>query len=113
MGGARVVLVTHPARGAQAFARRLVERRLAACVNLVPLASVYRWHGEVERAREVLLVVKTVAARLAALERHVREEHPYDCPEFVVLAPHHVAAPYLRWLVEETRPLRTARTSSR
>jgi periplasmic divalent cation tolerance protein len=101
---ARVVLVTHPPRGARAFARRLVERRLAACVNLVPLASVYRWHGQVEGAREVLLVTKTTAARVPALERWVRAEHPYECPEFVVLAAQHVAPAYARWLAAETRP---------
>ena len=103
MAAARIVLVTHPPRGARTFARLLVERRLAACVHLVPLSSVYRWHGRVESAREVLLVVKTTPARLAPLERCVRAEHPYECPEFVVLSPSHVSAGYLRWLGEETR----------
>lgn len=105
---ARVVLVTHPVRGARAFARRLVERRLAACVNLVPLASVYRWRGKVERAREVLLVVKTASRRVRELERCVLHEHPYECPEFVVLEPAHVASGYLLWLVEETQPAGSA-----
>lgn len=103
MAAARIVLVTHPPRGAAAFARTLLERRLAACVNLVPLSSVYRWQGRVERAREVQLVIKTAAARVAALERHVRAVHPYDTPEFVVLAAR-AEARYLRWLVAETRP---------
>lgn len=102
MSKARLVLVTHPPRGARGFARRLVERRLAACVNLVPLASLYRWRGKIEGAREVLLIVKTTAARLRALERCVRDEHPYECPEFVVLAPEHVAPAYARWLDAET-----------
>ena len=103
MRSARLVLVTHPPRGARAFARALVSARLAACVNLVPLESVYRWRSAVEEAREVLLVVKTGADRVAALERHVRAAHPYECPEFVVLAPGHVEARYLRWLEESTR----------
>jgi|SRR5688572_30975085 len=102
MSLARLVLVTHPPRGARAFARLLVTRRLAACVNLVPLSSVYRWRGKIESAREVLLVLKTTAGRLRELERCVRGEHPYECPEFVVLAPPHVASDYLRWLVDET-----------
>jgi len=110
MGTARVVLVTHPVRGARAFARELVRRRLAACVQLVPIASVYRWRGRVEQAREALLAIKTVRAQLAALERHVRGAHPYDVPEFVVLVPSAVAAPYLAWLGAETRaPRRAAR----
>jgi periplasmic divalent cation tolerance protein len=104
VGAARVVLITHPARGAQAFARDLVRLRLAACVNLVPVASVYRWQGRVESARECLFVVKTAAGRVRALERFVRAEHPYDCPELVVLAPGHVEARYLRWLLDGARP---------
>ena len=99
----QLVLVTHPPRGARAFARLLVARRLAACVNLVPLSSVYRWRGKVEGAREVLLVIKTTAARVKELERCVLAEHPYECPEFVVLSPLHVASGYLRWLAEESR----------
>ncbi len=99
---ARIVLVTHPLRGAQAFARELVTRRLAACVQLVPLTALYRWRGRVERARELRLEIKTTAARLAALERHVRATHPYEVPEFVVLDPARVGASYLDWLRAET-----------
>ena len=103
---ARIVLVTHPPRGARAFARRLVELRLAACVNLVPLASIYRWKARVESARETLLVVKTSLDRVAALERHVRAAHPYDTPEFVVLSTTRVEPRYLRWLTDSTRAAR-------
>jgi periplasmic divalent cation tolerance protein len=98
---ARVVLVTHPEAGAEDFAAGLVERRLAACVNLLPVRSVYRWQGAVERAPEVLLVVKTVAGRLPALERHLRERHPYDVPECVALDPVRVEPGYRAWLVAE------------
>lgn len=104
MGVARVVLVTHPTRGARAFARGLVEARLVACVNLVPVGSVYRWKGRVESAREVLCVLKTGARGLARLERHVRAAHPYECFEFVVLAPSRVERRYLAWLTAETEP---------
>lgn len=99
---ARVVFVTHPVRGARAFARGLVERRLAACVNLAAVESVYRWKGAVEAAPERLLVVKTTSAALARLERHVRATHPYECFEFVVLAPTRVERRYLAWLAAET-----------
>jgi periplasmic divalent cation tolerance protein len=103
MNRARIVLVTHPPRGARAFGAELVTRRLAACVNLVSIASVYRWEGEVERSREMLLVIKTVQARLSELERHVRRAHPYDTPEFVVLRPARVESRYLAWLGASTR----------
>ena len=59
---ARVCLVTHPVDGAQAFARRLVEERLAACVNVLPVTSVYRWEGAVQEDPESLLVIKTSSA---------------------------------------------------
>jgi periplasmic divalent cation tolerance protein len=98
---ARVGLVTHPAEGAEAFARRLVEQRVAACVNLFPVRSVYRWRGEVQADPEVLLVVKTTAARTAELEALLAAAHPYDVPELVLLAPEHVEASYLGWLVAE------------
>jgi periplasmic divalent cation tolerance protein len=100
---ARVVLVTHPVRGARAYARALVELGHAACVNLTGVESVYRWKGRVEAARERLLVVKTSARALARLERHVRATHPYECFEFVVLTPARVERRYLAWLEAETR----------
>lgn len=103
-GAPAVVLVTVPdlAVGRE-LARALVGERLVACVNLVPgLTSVYRWEGAIEEASEVLLVMKTVRRRVAELERRVAELHPYDVPEFVVLAPEHTGARYLDWLIAET-----------
>ncbi len=101
----RVVLVTVPPRRARALARALVERRVAACANLVPgVRSVYRWKGAVEEARETLLVLKTTAARVAALEAAVRELHPYSVPEVVSLPVDHALAAYAGWVGTETRP---------
>ena len=82
------------------MARVLVERRLAACVNLVPnLTSIYRWQGAVEEAEEVLLVIKTTEAQHAALEAAVRELHSYELPEFLALRVEAVSQPYLEWLL--------------
>lgn len=99
---ARLVLsTTADLDSARGLARTLVEERLAACCNLVGgLTSVYRWQGAVEEAAEVLLVIKTSAARLAALEARLAELHPYDVPELVVLTPERVAPDYLAWLLE-------------
>lgn len=99
----RVVLVTAPDRAAaERLARELVGRRLAACVNLIEgLTSIYRWHGAVEEAREVLLIAKTTAARYPELERALHELHPYEVPECIALAPAAVAAKYGAWLVGE------------
>ncbi|MBK7878167.1 MAG: divalent-cation tolerance protein CutA [Planctomycetes bacterium] len=99
-----VVFVTAPdlASGRE-LARALVDARLAACVNVIPgVTSVYRWQGAVEESSEVLLVVKSVAARLGGLEARVRDLHPYSVPEFVVLDAAHVSAPYGDWLRAET-----------
>ena len=96
----RVVFVTAPDEvEAERLARELVKRRLAACVNRVPgVISTYHWQGEVNEDSEVLLIIKTTSARLQELEATVHELHPYEVPEFVALAPGHVAAPYLEWL---------------
>lgn len=100
---ARWVVSTAPdVERARALARTLVEERLAACVSFQPgLASVYRWKGAVEEANEVLLLIKTTADRVPELERAFARLHPYEVPEFLVLEPTHVAAPYLAWLVAE------------
>ena len=99
----RVVLVTAPdVDVAKRLARGLVEARLAACVNVVGgVTSVYRWEGATHEDPEVLLVVKTTAERLEALEAWLAEEHPYDVPECVALEVARVEAKYLAWLVGE------------
>lgn len=99
-----VVLCTAPPDQAAPLARRLVDERLCACVNLVPgLRSIYRWQGQVCDDGESLLVIKTRAARLDALTAAIREHHPYDVPEVIALplAPGG-NADYLAWLVGET-----------
>lgn len=100
----RLVLVTAPDRErALDLARSLVDDRLLACANLLPgLTSVYRWEGRVQEDEEVLLIGKTRAGRVAALEARVLELHPYDTPEFVVLDPSHVEPRYLAWLAAST-----------
>jgi periplasmic divalent cation tolerance protein len=81
------------------LARLLVERGVAACVNLIPnLTSVYRWQGAVEESAEVLLLMKTTAERLPALESAVRELHSYELPEFIALPAESGSRPYLEWI---------------
>ena len=91
---------------ARRIATRLVEERLAACVNVVPeITSIYRWQGALETASECLLIIKTRGERLAVLEQRLVELHPYELPEFVAVAVEGGSAAYLEWLVEETGPL--------
>jgi periplasmic divalent cation tolerance protein len=99
-----LVLTTLPtdADGA-AFARTLVEEQLAACVNLLaPMESIYRWDGNIETEAERQLVIKTTRERVAALWDRVRELHPYDVPEFLVLPIVDGNDAYLRWVGEST-----------
>jgi periplasmic divalent cation tolerance protein len=99
-----LVLTTLPtdADGA-AFARTLVEEHLAACVNLLaPMESIYRWDGNIETEAERQLVIKTTRERVAALWDRVRELHPYDVPEFLVLPIVDGNDAYLRWVGEST-----------
>ncbi|MHC4262048.1 MAG: divalent-cation tolerance protein CutA [Planctomycetota bacterium] len=97
---ARVVLVTAPdVATARKLAESVVASRAAACANLLPgVTSIYSWKGRVESDEEVLMIVKTTQARLPELERAITEAHPYEVPEFVVLAASHVAGPYQAWL---------------
>ena len=97
-----LVLTTYPADpGAEKFARTLVEERLAACVSVLPpMRSTYRWKGTVETADERQVLIKTKAASVAALENRVRELHPYEVPEFLVLNIAAGGAAYLSWLNE-------------
>lgn len=99
-GSAAVVLVTGPDRSTlEALGRRVVEERLAACVNVLGgLRSIYRWQGGVEEADEALALVKTTGERLAALRERVLAIHPYDTPEFVALAVDAGSVDYLRWI---------------
>ncbi len=82
-------------------AKALVERRLAACVNIVgPVRSIYRWQGKIEDDSELLLLIKTRADRFADLERAIGEVHPYDVPELVAVPIERGAAAYLGWVDE-------------
>ncbi len=105
MTDARVVFVSAPdAATAAKIGRQLVDERLVACATIVPAAtSIYRWKGAVEEQGEAVLMLKTVAARVAALEERVRALHPYETPEVLAVAVEGGSAPYLRWLSDETR----------
>jgi periplasmic divalent cation tolerance protein len=100
-----LVLTTLPADAdGAAFGRSLVDERLAACVNLLaPMESVYRWEGQVEQERERQVIIKTSRARLSDLWDRVRELHPYEVPEFLVLTIADGNEAYLRWVGEATK----------
>lgn len=96
-----VVLTTVGASyDAGALARALVERRLAACVNILPgVQSVYRWKDSIEVDPEQLLIIKTARGRLEELREAIRELHPYEVPEFVVIGIDQLSEEYRSWLL--------------
>jgi periplasmic divalent cation tolerance protein len=106
---------------AEGIALALVEKRVAACVNVVPgISSTYRWKGGVERASEVLLVIKTRAERLEALKAALLAVHLYGVPELVAFEIGDGLSPYLEWLaasvglyVEPVRPAPGTRPAAR
>ncbi len=86
---------------AQTIARALVERRLAACVNIVPrVESVYRWQGKVENATEWLLIAKTTTEAFQFVRDAIKELHSYDLPECVMLEVADGSEAYLAWIGE-------------
>jgi len=103
MTNARLVLTTIGSKdGAEQLAQQLVERRLAACVNIVgPIRSVYRWKEKIEHEEEYLLLIKTTTAQTAQLQATFRELHPYELPECMELAIEGGSEAYLSWLAGE------------
>jgi|SRR5271165_1555298 len=103
MTNARIVLTTIGSKElAEKLAGQLVERRVAACVNIVgPIRSVYRWKEKVEQEEEYLLLIKTMAEYTARLQAAFKELHPYELPECVELAIDDGSEAYLAWLTGE------------
>jgi periplasmic divalent cation tolerance protein len=100
----RLLVMTTVARAedAEYLAREVVERRLAACVNLLPpITSVYRWHGDVTREEERMLLMKTRADRFAALRDLLLEIHPYEVPEVIAVPLEAGSDGYLKWLDDQ------------
>ncbi|HEX6322117.1 MAG TPA: divalent-cation tolerance protein CutA [Vicinamibacterales bacterium] len=95
-----LVLVTVPAdTDAELFASGLVETGVAACVNVLPaMLSVYRWEGELQVEDERQVLIKTTSAAVPSLWQRVRDLHPYDVPEFLVLPIIDGNEAYLKWI---------------
>jgi periplasmic divalent cation tolerance protein len=90
---------------ADALAHTLVEERLVACVNVLPpMRSTYRWKEEVEQENERQVIMKTTRDRVSALETRLRELHPYDVPEFIVVPVVAGSEAYLGWMSDSTGP---------
>jgi periplasmic divalent cation tolerance protein len=100
-----LVLTNLPERAAaERIAELLVERQLAACVNiLAPCRSVYRWKGQVQHEEEHPMLIKTSAASYPALEQALRDAHPYELPEIIAVPIERGLQAYLAWVAGETK----------
>lgn len=106
MSEQKIVLTTAGSQEeARKIAHSLVERQLAACVNILPTAeSIYRWKESVETAQEWLLVIKTTAQAFARVREAIAELHSYELPECVLLPIEDGGAGYLKWITDSVRP---------
>jgi periplasmic divalent cation tolerance protein len=100
MTNKRLVLTTASSKEeARRLAKELVERRLAACVNIVPnINSIYRWKEKVEESQEFLLLMKTTESGVPKLRDAIQELHSYEVPECIVLLIEDGSAAYLKWI---------------
>lgn len=99
-----VLTTTGSETEARKIARALVERRLAACVNIIPrIQSVYRWEGKVEQAEEYFLLIKTMRHCEDQVRSAIRELHTYDLPECIAISIESGSAEYLKWLSDSVK----------
>ncbi len=99
-----VVMVTTPSKEmGEAIAQALVKEQLAACVNLLPIHSIYTWEGEVNSEDEWQLLIKTDKAAFPALEKRICELHSYDVPEIIALPVVAGSQPYLQWIADQVK----------
>jgi periplasmic divalent cation tolerance protein len=100
-----VMTTTETAKDGEWIAHLLVERELAACVQVLPpMTSVYRWQDHIERASETLLLIKTTRELYAAVERAIKEHHHYQTPEIIALPVEAGLPDYLAWLQSAVKP---------
>ena len=107
MAGATILVLTQfpDQASAQTVARALVVARVAACVSVgAPVESLYHWRGGIETATEIPVTIRTAADRYRDVEAVIRAHHPYELPEIVAVPLTDGLAPYLDWLIAETRP---------
>jgi periplasmic divalent cation tolerance protein len=100
----QIVTTTASAEEARRIGTALVERRLAACVQIVgPVESVYRWQGKIETANEWQCQIKTRQSKYTAVEAAIRELHTYEVPEILAIPINDASPAYRQWLIDETQ----------
>ncbi len=99
-----VLTTTSGSEEAENLARKIIEAKLAACVQILPpMKSFYLWKGAIQTDQEHLLLIKTLAEKFAELEKFIKENHSYDVPEIVALSAEKVSENYLNWARDSVR----------
>ena len=104
LNGSLVLTTTETREDADRIATLLVEEGFAACANIVPIRSVYRWTDKVERADEFLVMTKTLSSTFDSMMKALVKVHPYEVPEVVELQMKRVNRSYLAWMSESVKP---------
>ena len=100
-----LVLVTVPSHSeGERIGRKLVETKLAACVNIIPhLYSIFFWQGKIVEEGEFLMLIKTMPDRMEELIKKIKKIHSYDVPEIIALPVVSGSSDYIKWVIESTR----------
>ena len=98
----QVFTTTGSRKDAEKIAEELVENKLAACVQIFPVSSIYRWKGRIDRSREYLCIIKSKRGLYKKIEETIKEIHPYEVPEIISFPISSGSKDYLEWLAEET-----------
>ena len=98
-----VIVSTFPNKqSVTSIANKLVKKKLAACVNITKISSVYTWKGKVENQNEYLALFKTTKKNQLTLKKELKKLHPYDVPEIAEINVESINQPYMKWLVDST-----------
>ncbi len=99
-----VMTTTKTKEEAVKIAYEILNNKLGTCVQIIgPIDSIYRWHGKIERAQEYQLQIKSIQSAFKALDSHIREMHPYEVPEIIVLPIVDGSMTYLNWVRDELK----------
>ena len=99
----RVIFSTAPPDKSGILARMLIDSKMVACVNIVPVQSCYRWNGEFCNETEHLLIAKTTRGKVNEVIATIKAHHPYEIPEIIALPVTEGHLPYLEWVCQETQ----------
>ena len=98
-----VIVSTFPSKqSVTGIANKLVKKKLAACVNIAKISSIYTWKGKVENQNEYLAFFKTTKKNQSTLKKELKKFHPYDVPEIAEINVESINQPYMKWLVDST-----------